>query len=213
VTPIAGKDSFIPHQIVDVSGPETVREVQDWPRNQRGDQSSGDPADSALAQQPAGSKTPSIEPQDDIDSVLNKLEQGHFEDVARRVQYLQEEIDDEEGEDPIDLESLHRFARFMLQNQLAGSPSTWIDHRGFLGLEWRIPDPAHASESAEADIKHWGRGDGILAMVFLPTGLIRFSGTSGPVGQGIERLNVSGTYTPSGALEAVQPFLSRLEIQ
>ncbi len=154
-----------------------------------------------------------IEPKDDVETVLHKLENGLYECVAHRIRYLEQEINEEEGQKPIDLNSLHRFAHFMLENRPIGSPSTWIDHRGFLGLEWHIPYQEGAGEFAQADLKHWGRGDGILAMVFLPSGLIRFSGTSGPAGQSIERLNVSGTHTPSDTLSAVQPFLSRLEIR
>ena len=165
-----------------------------------------------LEPQDIDQKRPSIGPQDDAETVLHKLETGLLEHVARRIRYLELEIDEEEGEEPIDLKSLHRFAQFMLENRAIGSPSTWVDHLGFLGLEWRIPYLESVGEPADVGTEHWGRGDGILAMVFLPSGLVRFSGTSGPVGQDIERLNVSGTYTPSDTLKAVQPFLSRLEI-
>ena len=129
-------------------------------------------------------KDPSIGPQDDAETVLHKLETGLLEHVARRIRYLELEIDEEEGEEPIDLKSLHRFAQFMLENRAIGSPSTWIDHLGFLGLEWRIPYLESVGEPADVGTEHWGRGDGILAMVFLPSGLVRFSGTSGPVWSG-----------------------------
>ena len=154
---------------------------------------------------------PVIQAQDDIDTILHKLEQSHFMAVAKRIRFLRDEIDEEEGENSINVESLRRFADFILSGQLVGSPSTWIDYRGFLGLEWRILDPSRTGRKTDANTEFWGKGDGILAMVFLPSGLIRFSGTSGPVGQGIERLNVSGAYPPSEATEAVQPFLSRVE--
>ena len=199
VKPTAGKAAFLLHQATDFSGSETVKDLQRWLRTLRGGQALANPESTVL------------EPQDDIETVLHKLENGLYERVARRIRYLEQEIDEEEGEEPIDLNSLHMFAQFMLENRAIGSPSTWIDHRGFLGLEWRIPYLETAEDLADVCTEHWGRGDGILAMVFLPNGLIRFSGTSGPVGQGIERLNVSGTYTPSDTFEAVQPFISRLE--
>ncbi len=211
VKPIVGKKVFISHQVADFSGPETVRDLQRWLRTLRGVQAPVNPDCSVLEPQDIDQKRPSIEPQDDVETVLHKLENGLFGHVASRIRYLEQEIDEEEGEQPIDMKSLHRFAQFMLENRAIGSPSTWIDHRGFLGLEWRIPYLESTGAPADVDTEHWGRGDGILAMVFLPNGLIRFSGTSGPIGQGIERLNVSGTYTPSDTLEAVQPFISRLE--
>jgi hypothetical protein len=154
---------------------------------------------------------PAIAPQDSVEAVLHQLEEASFEVVATRIRDLQEEIDEEEGEEAIDAESLRWFANFIRQRQPAGSPSAWIDHQGFLGLEWRIPDPDRTGRTPDANTEYWGKGDGILAMVFLPSGLIRFSGTSGPVGQGIQRLNISGTYPPSDVMDAVQPFLSRME--
>ena len=212
VKPTTGKEAFLSYQVSDFSGQETVRDLQRWLRTLRSAQELANSEYLAPEPQDIGQKRPSIEPHDDVETVLRKLENGLFEHVASRIRYLEQEIDEEEGEEPIALDSLRRFAQFMLENRSIASPSTWIDHRGFLGLEWRIPYQEHPGEFAEADPKHWGRGDGILAMVFLPNGLIRFSGTSGPLGQGIDRLKVSGTYTPSDTLEAVQPFLSRLDI-
>ena len=208
VKPGAGKVTFFSHQTADLSGLETVRDLQKWLRIQRGIHST---SDSVSVVEPTDGTVPAIQEQDDFYTVLRKLEQAHLTTVANRIRYLQDEIDEEEGEEQVNVESLRRFTDFILMNQPAGSPSTWIDHRGFLGLEWRIPDPARTGRIPDVNIEYWGKGDAILAMVFLPTGLIRFSGTSGPVGQGIERLKVSGTYPPSGVMEAVQPFLSRVE--
>ena len=206
VKPIAGKGTPFSRQPKYPSEPETVGE--------RGSHSTSETAgDSAPLVEPTDGTVPAVQEQDDFDTVLRKLEQAHLTTVANRIRYLQDEIDEEEGEEPVNGESLRRFTDFVLMDQPAGSPSTWIDHRGFLGLEWRIPDPARTDRISDANTEYWGKGDGILAMVFLPTGLIRFSGTSGPVGQGIERLKVSGTYPPSGVMEAVQPFLSRVESQ
>ena len=211
VKPMTRRDSFFPNQIVHSSSPDTVRDIQDWLQTQRETPSSEKFGDSELERQEVGPSEPKIEPQDDIETVLHKLENGLLDNVARRIRYLELEIDEEEGEEPINLNSLHGFAQFMLENRSIGSPSTWIDHRGFLGLEWRIPYLESIGNPADVGAEHWGRGDGILAMVFLPNGLIRFSATSGPVTRDMERLNVSGTYTPSATMEAVQPFLSRLE--
>ena len=214
VKPMPGKDTFISHQAADFSGPETVRDLHKWLQTQRGIHSTSETVgDPAPVDEPTGRAVPNIQEQDGFDTVLSKLEQARFRAVANRIRHLQDEIDEEEGEDLINIDSLRAFAEFILMEQGIGSPSTWIDPRGFLGLEWRIPDHARPGRTDDANSDYWGKGDGILAMVFLSSGLIRFSGTSGPVGQGIERLNVSGTYPPSDIMEAVQPFISRVESQ
>ena len=51
-------------------------------------------------------------------------------------------------------------------------------------------------------------GNGILAMEFLGSGLIRFAGASGPASQRGESLRISGTLPRTKALQAIQSLLS-----
>jgi len=62
------------------------------------------------------------------------------------------------------------------------------------------------------DDRLWGSDDGILAMKFLATGLVQFAATSGPAGQGKERLRAGGILPKKDIMSAVQPFVFRLTI-
>ena len=153
---------------------------------------------------------------DEVEGIIEFLKSLGLVSISNRLEYLHREISEDPDEFPMSADSLGKFAGFVRDNPLPGSPSVWVDTYGYVGLEWRIPDPDRsevlsASETAPRDDDHlWGKGDGILAMVFLPSGLVKFSGTSGPVGQGLERLMIGGTFPQAAVMSAVQPFLSRL---
>ena len=153
---------------------------------------------------------------DNVEGIIEFLKSLGLVSISNRLEYLHREISEDPDEFPMSADSLGKFADFVLDNPLPGSPSVWVDPYGYVGLEWRIPDPDRseglsASETVPRDDDHlWGKGDGILAMVFSPSGLVKFSGTSGPVGQGLERLMIGGTFPQAAVMSAVQPFLSRL---
>ena len=154
--------------------------------------------------------SPPIAESDDAATIIQKLVLAGFGQAADRIRQLHEDVDEDEGDAPPNVGSLRWLADFVASDQMKGSPRTWVDPRGFWGLEWRIPDSSYFNTSPMSEEKFWGKGDGILAVIFLPSGSVRFSGISGPVGQGIERLNISGTYPRSAMMDAVQPFLSRV---
>ena len=159
-----------------------------------------------------GSGTP-----DNVEGIIKFLRLSGLVAISDRLEYLHREIAEDPDELPLSADSLGKLADFILGNPLPGAPSVWVDPYGYVGLQWRIPDPNRpegpsVSEFPPRDDDHlWGNGDGILAMVFLPSGLVKFSGTSGPVGQGLARLIVGGTFPQGAMMSAVQPFLSRLE--
>ena len=156
---------------------------------------------------------------DQVEGIIEFLKSSGLVSISNRLGDLHREISEDPDEFPVSAGSLGKFTDFVLDNPLPGSPSVWVDTYGYVGLEWRIPDPDRseglsASETACRDDDHlWGKGDGILAMVFSPSGLVKFSGTSGPVGQSLERLTIRGTFPQTAVMSAVQPFLSRLVAQ
>ena len=120
-------------------------------------------------------------------------------------------LDEDPDEPDLAIESLLSFAEFLH----TGRPAFWFRKigagpEGFVEAEWRIS--SNGESMAATDERYWGRGDGILAMKFLPTGLIRFAATSGPAGRGKERLRTSGILPRTSILPAVQTFVSRLPV-
>ena len=83
-------------------------------------------------------------------------------------------------------------ALFLMGERRFPEPEIGINPDGLMQIEWRVPT------------------DGILAMEFLPSGLIRFAATSAPAEPGLEREQVSGTLPIAATLNAVLPFTSRL---
>lgn len=83
-------------------------------------------------------------------------------------------------------------AFFLMGEPQFPDPEIGINPDGLMQIEWRVPT------------------DGILAMEFLPSGLIRFAAISAPAKPGLERERVSGTLPKDATLNAVRPFTSRL---
>ena len=160
-----------------------------------------------------------VEVLDDVEGIIGNLRYFGLAEISERLEYLYREIADDPDELPISLESLRAFADFVSGTPLPGSPGVSVDPYGYVGLQWRIPDP-HAlggeypiEAVAGDDDQFWGRGDGVLAMLFLPSGLVKFYGTSGPVGQGLRRLRLGDTVPQDSVMSEVEPFLSRLGAQ
>ena len=154
---------------------------------------------------------------DTVEDVLGHLRSRGLDELAGDLDYKRQLIEEDPDELSISLESARKFARFAATEPLAGSPNVMVDSYGYVGLEWIIPDPLASGSGAEVamtgrgDDRVWGRGDGVLGLWFLPNGLVRVCGTSGPVGQGIERMSVNSIVPPAHVMGEVKPFLSRLE--
>ncbi len=143
--------------------------------------------------------------------IVDTLKSHGLNEVASRLVQLREMIAEDPDESDLVTESMRSFAEFILQETHLPVPEIGAGPEGFVEAEWRIP--SSGERKAASDESYWGRGDGILAMKFLPTGLVRFAATSGPTGQGKERLRTSGNLPRSSILSAIQPFISRLAVQ
>lgn len=124
--------------------------------------------------------------------IIDDLRRSRRGEVADRLVYLRGLAEEDPEESPMNLDSLRAMARLLISERQLPSPRTSVTSDGFIHIEWRLPT------------------NGILAMVFLPSGLIRFAAVSVPANQGIEQLTVNGTLPRDRTLAAVQQFTSHL---
>ena len=109
--------------------------------------------------------------------------------IADRLGYLRSLSNDDPDEPPVEIESLRAMAFFLMSERQLPDPQIGVSSDGLAQIEWQLP------------------AGGILAMVFLSSGLIRFAAVSAPAQPGVERPSVNGTLPKDGALAAVQPFI------
>ena len=118
------------------------------------------------------------------------LRQSGLEESADRLGYLQRLADEDPDEEPIAIASLRHLTSFLMDERHLGQPEIGVSPHGVALAQWRVI------------------GNGVLAVEFLDSGLIRFAGTSGPDSQDGESLRVSGTLPRTKALQAIQSLLS-----
>ena len=133
-----------------------------------------------------------IDPQGAHEAIIAVLRRWGRWNLADRLIYLRGLAREDPEESPIDLESLRAMAHLLISERRLPDPRTSVTSDGFVQIEWRFPT------------------NGILAMVFLPSDLIRFAAVSVPASKGIEQLTVNGTLPRDQALEAVRQFTSYL---
>ena len=115
--------------------------------------------------------------------------------IADRLGYLGQLAEDDPDEPSMSIESLRGLALFLMGERRLPDPQIGVTPDGLAHIEWRFPP------------------NGILAMEFLPSGLIRFAALSAPAQPGLDRLSVNGTLPKDETLAAVQPFTSRLQLR
>ena len=128
------------------------------------------------------------------DEIIDVLPLMGLRAIADRLDYLVEISDDDPDEPGMVLGSLRSLALFFVSEPLFvseqphGGPEIGISPDGILLAEWRVRD------------------GGILAMRFLPEGLIQFAAVSRPSGSQ-QPLRVHGTLPKDRALAAVRAFI------
>ena len=142
--------------------------------------------------------------------IWNALKSHGLNELAARLAQLRELLDEDPDEPDLAIESIQSFAEFFMQETHLPVPEIGAGTEGFVEAEWRIA--SNGDRAATPDERYWGSGDGILAMKFLPTGLVRFAATSGPAGQGKERLRTNGILPRKSTLPAIQTFVPRLTV-
>ena len=122
--------------------------------------------------------------------ITSALRESGLEESADRLGYLQRLADEDPDEEPVVIPSLRHLTSFLMDQRHLGQPDIGVSPDGVALAQWCVA------------------GNGILAMDFLGSGLIRFAGTSGPGSQDGESLRVSGTLPKAKALQAIQSLLS-----
>ena len=132
----------------------------------------------------AGATTP--------DEILLLLRVSGFGQTADRLRYLQNLARDDPDEPSMVIESLKALVAFLTAERSLADPEIGISPDGLAQIEWRLPP------------------NGILAMEFLPTSLIRFAAVSASSQPGDTRLRVNGTLPRSEVLDAIRAFTSSI---
>ncbi len=133
-----------------------------------------------------------IESASNHEEIIAVLRSFGLDETANRLNYLRQLVEDDPDEPSMALESLRAMALFLMSERQLVAPQIGVTPDGVAQIEWRFPT------------------NGILAMEFLSSGLIRFAAISAPAQRGVERLSVNGTLHKDAALEAVRPFTARL---
>ncbi len=126
--------------------------------------------------------------------IIAVLRLNRLDTIADRLKYLRQLVEDDPDEPPIAIESLRTLVNFLLSERQLPNPQIGVSPDGLAQVEWRIPT------------------NGILAMEFLPSGLIRFAAISSTAQRSAERLRVNGTLPKKDALIAVRPFTSHMQL-
>ena len=135
---------------------------------------------------------PQIENASTHEEIIAVLRSFGLDAIADRLNYLRQLVEDDPDEPSMAIESLRAMALFLMSERQLAAPQIGVTPDGLAQIEWRFPT------------------NGILAMEFLSSGLIRFAAISAPAQRGVERLSVNGTLHKDAALEAVRPFTVRL---
>lgn len=156
----------------------------------------GKPIVWSTAVQPRITILPAWRPQIDAvaqhEQIIAVLRLFGLDAVADRLGYLHSLADDDPEEPRIDIESLRAMALFIMGERQLPDPQIGVNPDGLIQIEWRVSI------------------DGLLAMEFLPSGLIRFAAISARAQPGLERLRVNGTLPKEDTLKALRPFTSLL---
>ena len=137
---------------------------------------------------------PQIKSASTYEEIVAVLRLFGLDTLADRLGYLCSLADDDPDEPRIEVGSLREMALFLMGERQLLDPRIGVTLDGLIQIEWRVPD------------------SGILAMVFLPSGLIRFAAISAPARSGVDRWSVNGMLPKDDALAAVRPFTEHIRL-
>ena len=129
------------------------------------------------------------------ETIIGALKVCGLDAIADRLSYLHALVEDDENEPSINLDSLRKLALFLLSERRLKKPQIATNPDGLVQVEWSVGER------------------GILAMVFLPSGLIRFAAISAPAQRDAECERVSGILSKSDTMNAIRAFTDGLACQ
>ena len=125
------------------------------------------------------------------EKIIAALRLCNLDAIADRLSYLHRLVEDDQDEQSINIDSLRELALFFLSERQLVNPQIGVNPDGLAQVEWLVGER------------------GALAMVFLPSGFIRFAAISAPAQRGVERKSVNGTLPKSETMDAIRPFIDR----
>ena len=126
------------------------------------------------------------------DEILLLLQESGFKQTADRLRYLKNLARHDPDEPSMVIDSMRALVGFLTTERSLPDPEIGISPNGLAQIEWRIPP------------------DGILAMEFLPTSLIRFAAVSASSEHNDKRSRVNGTLPKGEVLDAIRSFTSSI---
>ena len=126
------------------------------------------------------------------DEILLLLQESGFKQTADRLRYLRNLARNDPDEPSMVIDSMRALVGFLTTERSLPDPEIGISPNGLAQIEWRIPP------------------DGILAMEFLPTSLIRFAAVSASSEHNDRRSRVNGTLQKGEVLDAIRSFTSSI---
>lgn len=73
-----------------------------------------------------------------VEDIINALRSPDLIEIAERLRYLQEVVEEDEENDPIEFQSLRNFGKFTLRERLP-TPQIGITLKGLVQAVWRLP--------------------------------------------------------------------------
>ena len=125
--------------------------------------------------------------------ILLLLQESGLKQIADRLRYLQDLSRNDPEEPSMVIDSMRALVGFLTTERSLPDPEIGMSPNGLAQVEWRIPP------------------DGILALEFLTTGLIRFAAVSASTKHSDIRLRVNGTLPKGGVLDAIRSFTSSID--
>ena len=138
-------------------------------------------------------------------TLLAHLRHNNREQVADRIQHFFDRRDQDPDEPPIVIESLRSLVSFIIQEPRLSPPIIGSDPKGRMEIEWHLHDNGNPDSV-------WGRGNGVVSMKFLESGVIQFVALSGPHIEGQDRLRIQGQATGDDIITTLGEFVRRVTI-
>ena len=135
---------------------------------------------------------------DSADELIAHLEAVGLKDVSQELRDHLEVLEKDPDEPPVSIESLRSLVEFVGASPWLAVPLVISDHEGLVGLEWHIQ-----GDEGPAD---WDYGKGVVSLIFLRSGIVRYVALSAPNQEGRERLRAQGETTKGYVLPALGAF-------
>lgn len=123
--------------------------------------------------------------------------------VADSIDKFWDILAEEPDEAPIVIDSLRSLVSFVLMTPTLRTPIVGSDPEGLMELEWHLPDNGNPDS-------FWGRGNGVVSLRFLASGLVQYVALSGPHQKGVLRLQTQGVSAKEYMLRSLGEFTSKI---